>query len=61
MPLITYAPASCKPKFYSFCIYFIELHCNELYFIHCFNMDLESAINVYTYMYIDYITIYKGK
>ena len=25
-----------------------ELHCNELCFIHCFNMDLETAINVYT-------------
>ena len=24
------------------------MHCNELCFIHCFNMDLESAINVYS-------------
>ena len=24
------------------------MHCNEMYFIHCFNSDLESAINVYT-------------
>ena len=33
--------------FYLLYIYFTLLHCNELCFIHCFNMDQESAINVY--------------
>ena len=33
---LSYAPALCKFIFYSFCIYFIELHCNEL----CLNIVL---------------------
>ena len=45
---LSYAPVLCKLIFYSCCIYFIYLHCNELCFVHCLNMDLKSAINVYT-------------